>query len=160
LAGEKWPAVASSTNPATMMANSAAKANPILFHGRCLPRSAAARSGRRRCLASGSRGAPSATASTRSALAASGGSRPGDTGSRVIASPQTMRRAWTSLRRTTYSVRPAILIWLGAGLASAAATKDGADIDEPDRTAQSRKNVRIRSPRLVLKMATPGAGPG
>src|SRR5215471_19323202 len=98
------------------MANKAAKANPTLFHSRYL--------------------ATPATASTRFALPASRGSRPGDTGSCVIASPQTMRRAWTSPRRATYKVRPATLMWLGAGWPRAAATNDGADIDEPDRTAQ------------------------
>ena len=59
-----------------------------------------------------------------------------------------------SVRRATNSVLPATLIWLGAGSPRAAATNDGADMDEPDSTAQSRKNVLMRSPRLVLKMAT------
>src|SRR5262249_33776265 len=60
----------------------------------------------------------------------------------------------TSLRRATYSVRPATLMWLGAGSPSAAAPNDGADIDELDRTAQSRKNGRIPPPRPVVEMAT------
>ena len=50
---------------------------------------ASARNGRRRCRVSGSRGAPSATASTRSACPVSGGSRAGESGSSsVTASPQ------------------------------------------------------------------------
>ena len=48
----------------------------------------------------------------------------------------TCRRSM-ALRRATYRVRPATLTWLGAGSPSAAATKDGAAIDEPDSTAQS-----------------------
>ena len=65
-----------------------------------------------------------------------------------------------ALLRTTYRVRPATLIWLGAGSPSAAATKDGAAIDEPDSTAQSWKKVRIRSPRLVLKILTTSRSSG
>ncbi len=65
-----------------------------------------------------------------------------------------------ALRRTTYRVRPATLIWLGAGSPSAAATKDGAAIDEPDSAAQSWKKVRIRSPRLVLKILTTSRSSG
>jgi hypothetical protein len=42
----------------------------------------------------------------------------------------------------------------GRGSPKAAATKDGADIDDPESTAQSRKKERIRSPRLVLNIAT------
>ena len=57
-------------------------------------------------------------------------------------------------RRATYRVRPDTRTWLGAGSPSAAATNDGAAMAEPDSTAQSLKKVRIRSPRLVLKMAT------
>jgi hypothetical protein len=65
-----------------------------------------------------------------------------------------------ALLLATYRVRPATRTWLGAGSPSAAATKDGAAIDEPDSTAQSVKNVLIRSPRLVLKILTTSRSPG
>ena len=65
-----------------------------------------------------------------------------------------------ALLRATYRVRPATLTWLGAGSPSAAATKDGAAIDEPDSTAQSWKKVCIRSPRLVLKILTTSRSSG
>ncbi len=114
-----------------------------------------ARSGRRRGLASGLRGVPSATARTSAAVCSSGGSRRGETASSsVTASPHTKCAASVSSRRATYRVRPASLTWLGAGSPSAAATNDGAAIAEPESTAQSWKNARIRSPRPVLKIAT------
>jgi hypothetical protein len=50
-------------------------------------------------------------------------------------------------------VRLAIRTWLGAGSPSAAATREGAAITASDSTAQSAKNVRIRSPSPALKMA-------
>jgi len=65
-----------------------------------------------------------------------------------------------ALLRTTYRVRPATRTWLGAGSPSAAATKDGAAIDEPDSTAQSVKNEFIRSPSLVLKILTTSRSSG
>ena len=39
-------------------------------------------------------------------------------------------------------------MWLGVGSPSAAAANEGADIADPDSTAQSVKNERTRSPRL------------
>ena len=59
-----------------------------------------------------------------------------------------------SSRLATYSVRPASRTWLGVGSPSEAATNDGAAIEASASTAQSVKKVRMRSPRLVLKMAT------
>ena len=64
-----------------------------------------------------------------------------------------MLSAPTSSRLATYMVRLAIRTWLGAGSPSAAATRDGAAICASDSTAQSAKNVRIRSPRPALKIA-------
>src|SRR5262249_18336389 len=142
-------------NPAASSANRPRKAIPSLCQNNARAAASRARTGRRRCRVSGSRGAPSATASTRSAGLVSGGSRAGESGSSsVIASPQMTCRRSMALLRTTYRVRPATLTWLGAGSPSAAATKEGAAIDEADSTAQSWKKVRIRPPRLVLKILT------
>jgi hypothetical protein len=71
-----------------------------------------------------------------------------------------MWSAPTSSRRATYMVRLAIRTWLGAGSPSAAATNDGAAICDSDSTAQSGKNVRIRSPSPALKMAMTRRSPG
>jgi hypothetical protein len=60
--------------------------------------------------------------------------------------------ASVSPRRATNSVRPASRTWLGVGSPNAAATNEGAAIEELDRTAQSEKKLRIRSPSPVLKI--------
>ena len=47
-----------------------------------------------------------------------------------------------------------------SGLPSAAATNEGAAIEELDSTAQSGKKLRIRSPSPVLKMRMTSLRPG
>ncbi len=151
---EKCPATASSANPAPSRAVRVANAAPNLFPNRVRASRQPARTGLRPRRASGLRGVPSATASTSPSLADSGGSSRGDGASAVAARPQTRCCGLTSARLATYSVRPASRMWLGAGSPSAAATKDGAAMAESDSTAQSAKNIRIRSPSPVLKIAT------
>ena len=100
---------------------------------------------------SGSRGVPSATASTRSAFCSSRGSSRGALEALEAASPQSTWFGSASSRRATYRVRPDTRTWLGAGSPKAAAANDGADIAVPTSTAQSGKYARTWSPRPGLK---------
>ena len=77
------------------------------------------RSGWRRRLVSGSRGVPSATASTSSALVSSRREQVGRAGRRCGRRPQITCPGSTSSRLATYRVRPASRTWLGAGSPSA-----------------------------------------
>ncbi len=144
-------------NPAIMASNSTRKIRPNLFHTslRAIPK--AVRTGCRR-LASGSRGVPSATASTR--LSGSPGSSSGaiswvvPAGSSGTPRPQTACPGGTSWYLATYSVRLDTRTWLGAGSPSAAATNDGAATALLDSTVQSRKKPRMCSPSRRLNAAT------
>ena len=141
-------------------ASSAVKTRPNLCptSRRSSPASARAGFGLR---ASGLRGVPSATASTRwawSRRSAPGGSSRGSSWSSVR--PQTTAPGATSSGRATYRVRRCTRTWLGAGWSSAAATNDGADIAVPDSTVQSGNSIRMWSPRRRLKMASTSRSPG
>ncbi len=151
---ENRPAVASSTKPTTSTQNSAVNAAPTLLLTSARSARSAVPSGCRRGRASGSRGV---AVGHRQHQPGAGRLRRAQVGLGGIGadrvSPQTMWSLLTSSRRATYRVRPASRTWLGAGSPSAAATNDGAAIADSDSTAQSVKNVRIRSPRPVLKIA-------
>ncbi len=152
--------VASSPKPTPITASSAVKTSPNLCHTSRRSSPAAARAGLRRRV-SGLRGVPSATASTRSAPSAPGGSSRGCSWSSVgEASPQITAPAATSSGLATYRVRRCSRTWLGAGSPSASATNDGAAMAVPDSTVQSGNSIRMWSPSLPLKMASTSRSPG